>query len=95
MRYVLADAACCPDRIFAARNGPNVQPTAAQLLEIRREVERFRGDVCMQIEQFNDATFREYVCMSQTRTRPAPLHDCSIGELLQCSLSYIQLWLQM
>lgn len=73
------DVACCPDTIFKSRNGDNSNPTREQLSEIRSEVKRLRGDVCLAIEHFNDVVFGEYICMELTRSKPAPKHDCSLG----------------
>lgn len=70
---------CCPDEIFRKRFGEDAEPTPAQLEEIRREIALADGEVCQQIEVLEDAALGGYTCMSVTRSRPAPLHDCALG----------------
>ena len=73
------EIACCPDQIFKTRHGLSARPSRSQLEMIREDIRRLRGHVCMPIENTQDALYREDVCMSQTRSDPAPLHDCSPG----------------
>ncbi|XP_067941328.1 chorion peroxidase-like isoform X2 [Watersipora subatra] len=70
---------CCPDHIFASRNGTAVQPTEEDLEAIRQELKETKKDVCMQVETKNDTHYGGYLCMTQRRSSPAPLHDCSLG----------------
>jgi len=70
-------------------------PTTDELDEIREEIKQERGDVCIQIEIEDDPRHGGYVCMTQTRSRPAPPHDCSIGKItLRSSSSMKKLIIQ-
>lgn len=76
------DVACCPDLIAKSRNGENSNPSPELLEEIRSEVKRLRGDICIPIEHTGDPVFGEFICMELTRSKPAPKHDCSFGKIL-------------
>ncbi|XP_067942940.1 peroxidase mlt-7-like [Watersipora subatra] len=80
---VEAETACCPDQIFAARHGTAVEPTEEDLEAIRQELRETKKDVCMQIETSDDAHYGGYLCMTQRRSRSAPLHDCYFGQRQQ------------
>ena len=75
--YTLAEVACCPDQVARAIHGGS--PTETQVDSARELIQRIRGDVCMAIENSNDLVYKDDVCMTHVRSKPAAQHQCLPG----------------
>ena len=73
----IAGVACCPDQVAEAIYGRS--PSRAQINSARIILQRARGDICMAIENLNDLVYKDDVCMTHVRSKPAAQHMCVPG----------------